>query len=338
MMAALGSIRASTQGGYYTMKRLASVMAAGLLLVTLAGCGGAQVTGTDAAAKKVNVSVSFYPLYEWTKIVGGDRVQVTNLVPPGVEPHEWEPSPSDMTTLSKANLFIYNGAGLEHWVEKTLEALNQKDLVAVEASKGFNLLKGHDDHDHDHGQADQKADDHEDELDPHIWLDPEGAIHAVKAIRDGLIKVDPAGKATYEANAQAYIAQIQNVEKEYESGLATCKSREIFVTHEAYGYLANRFHLEQHAILGLAPEEEPDPKTLQQLVQLAKEEGVKYVFTETVASNKLTEVLAKEVGAKTLQLHTFENLNDDERKAGANYLSIMKQNLANLKTALECGN
>ncbi|HLO03885.1 MAG TPA: metal ABC transporter substrate-binding protein [Symbiobacteriaceae bacterium] len=308
-------------------KKRGMALLAGALALALAGCGAATQS-TDSS--KVKVAVSFYGLEEWTKIVGGDRVQVTNLVPPGVEPHEWEPNPSELKTLEQAKAFFYVGAGYEHWVDQTLTAIGKKDLVAVEASHGFALLESgaHEgETGHDHGG-----------LDPHIWLDPQGAIQMVKAVRDGLIQADPAGKAIYTTNAEAYMAKVEGLDQKFAAGLKSCKSDEIFVTHEAYGYLAHRYNLHQHAVLGLSPETEPDPKTLAELIKVAKAEGVKVIFTETVASNKLTEVLAKEVGARTLTLHTFENLTDDERKAGADYIKVMEQNLANLKQGLECGN
>lgn len=307
-------------------KKIGLVLLAGALTVALVGCGTGSASKNNLS--KVQVAVSFYGLEEWTKIVGGDRVQVTNLLPPGAEPHEWEPSPNDLKALNKASAFFYVGAGYEHWVDQTLKALGNKSLVAVEASHGFELMESAEQEDgHDHGG-----------LDPHLWLDPQGAIQMVQSVRDGLSQVDPEGKSVYTANADAYIAKLKTLDASFAAGLSSCKSDEIFTNHAAYGYLAHRYDLHQHAILGLSPESEPDPKTLADLTKLAKEEGVKVIFTETVASNKLTEVLAKEVGAKTLVLHTFENLTDDERKAGVDYIKVMEQNLANLKQGLECGN
>lgn len=305
-------------------KKYGMALLVGALVAALAGCGRATPS-VDSA--KVQVAVSFYGLEEWTKIVGGERVQVTNLVPPGVEPHEWEPNPSELKVLQRAQAFFYVGSGYEHWVGQTLKAIERRELVAVEASHGFELLDEEVHDGHDHGG-----------LDPHIWLDPLGAAHMVKAVRDGLIQVDPAGKELYTANAERYLAALEGVDLRYMAGLKGCTTRELFVTHEAYGYLAHRYDLEQHAILGLSPEAEPDPRHLAELTQAAKEAGVKVIFTETVASNRMTEVLAREIGARTLPLHTFENLSNDERKAGLNYLLVMEQNLANLKQSLECGN
>lgn len=308
-------------------KKRGMALLVGALALALAGCGTATQS-TDPS--KLKVAVSFYALEEWSKIVGGDRVQVTNLVPPGVEPHEWEPNPSELKALEQAKAFFYVGAGYEHWVDQTLTAIGKKDLVAVEASHGVELLKAEPD-EHGHGGGSGG-------LDPHVWLDPQGAIQMVKAVRDGLIQADPDGKTVYTANADAYIAKVEGLDRQFADGLKSCQSDELFVTHEAYGYLAHRYNLHQHAVLGISPEAEPDPKSLAELTKLAKAEGVKVIFTETVASNKLTEVLAKEVGARTLTLHTFENLTDDERKAGADYIKVMEQNLANLKQGLECGN
>lgn len=307
------------------MKKWGMALLVGALALALTGCG----TPTQPSdPNKVQVAVSFYGLEEWATIVGGERVEVTNLVPPGVEPHEWEPNPSELKRLEQAEAFFYVGAGYEHWVDQTLSAIGKKELIAVEASRGFALIEPTaEDEGHDHGN-----------LDPHIWLDPQGAIQMVKAVRDGLIQADPAGKAVYTANAAAYIGKVEALDQQFSEGLKSCKSDELFVTHEAYGYLAHRYGLHQHAILGLSPEVEPDPRTLAELIKTAKAAGVMTIFTETVASNRVTEVVAAEIGARTLPLHTFENLTDDERAVGLDYIKVMEQNLANLKQALECGN
>jgi zinc transport system substrate-binding protein len=301
------------------------------LLVT--GCGGtsSKVPAFAAGSGKLKVAASFYPLYEFARAVGGDKVEVVNLVPPGTEPHDWEPTAGHIKSLNQAQVFLYNGAGFEHWVEKTLQSLDNKALAAVETSHGFALIEGEaeeEDHDHDHGDASA--------MDPHIWLDPMGAIHTVEAIRDAFIAADGANKATYEANAAAYVAKLKALDTEFKSGLSQCRTKEFFTSHAAFGYLAQRYQLTQHPIMGLAPDAEPKPKELQAIVEEAKEHNVKYIFFETLVSDKVAKVIAGEVGAQTLVLNPFEGLTEQEIQAGRDYLSVMRDNLANLKTALEC--
>ncbi|MFZ5824910.1 MAG: metal ABC transporter substrate-binding protein [Bacillota bacterium] len=306
-----------------------------LVSVLVTGCGGSSgkvPAFTDES--KLKVATSFYPLYEFAKVVGGDKVEAINLVPPGTEPHDWEPTAGHIKLMNSAQVFLYNGAGFEHWVEKTVKSLDTKSLVVVETSKGFELMEGA--HEEDDGHGHGKKDDHGEEFDPHIWIDPLGAIHTVEAIRDAFIQADSANKAVYEANAAAQIAKLKELDDEFRAALGQCRTKEIFVSHAAFGYLAHRYGLEQHAIMGLAPDAEPKPKELKRIVDEAKEHGIKYIFFETLVSDKVAKVVAKEIGAQTLVLNPFEGLTDEEIKAGKNYLVVMRENLANLKTALEC--
>ena len=301
-----------------------------LAVVLLAGCGSTSGSAPTFSAQgdKVKVATSFWPMYEFTRHVGGDRVDLVNMVPAGTEPHDWEPTPRHLKTLNEAALFVYSGAGMESWVDKTLKSLDNKALAVVETSHGFELIEGH--HEDDgHG--------HEEALDPHLWLDPLGAVHQVEAIRDGLIKADPTGKATYEANAAAYVERLKALDAEFKATLSACKREEFYTTHAAFGYLAHRYNIEQHAMMGLSPDSEPKPKDLQKIVAEAKEHQVTHIFFETLVSDKVAKLVAKEIGADTLVLNPLEGLTDEEIKAGKDYLSVMRDNLSNLSKALECG-
>lgn len=316
------------------MRRIAYFLLATLLLFT-AGCSSQSAKGPEAEGQsnsgKLKVAASVYPMYEFTKAVAGDKAEVVTLVPVGAEPHDWEPTPKDLKALNQAKLFVYNGAGLEQWVDKTLQSLDNKSLVVVESTRGLEVLKG------EHSHADEPSDGaHADEaLDPHVWLDPTSAIQQVEAIRDGLIKVDEANKATYEANAAAYIDQLKGLDQEFKQ-LGSCGRKEFFTSHAAFGYLAKRYGLTQHPITGLSPEAEPKPKDLADVIATAKNEKIKYIFFETLVSDKVAKTVASEVGAQTLVLNPIEGLTADEVKAGKTYLSVMRENLTNLKLALEC--
>jgi zinc transport system substrate-binding protein len=306
-------------------------------LSLLAGCGG-PASGSaprfEGGTGKVKVAASFYPIYEFVKAVGGDQVDAVLMVPAGTEPHDWEPTPKHMTALGEAQLFIYSGVGMETWVDKTLKSIDNKDLTVLEASRGLELIvaeeAGHG-ADDGHGHAPG-------ELDPHVWLDPRNVVHQVEAIRDVLVTLDASNRAAYEANAAAYIGQVKALDAEMAAGLSQCKRREFFTTHAAFGYLAHRYDLEQHAIMGLTPDAEPKPKDLAAIVTEAKEQQVTYIFFETLVSDKVANMVAGEIGAKTLVLNPFEGLTDVEVQAGKSYLTVMRDNLANLKLAMECGN
>ena len=308
------------------------------ILVAVVTLALAVVAGSPVRADTPLVVASFYPLYEFSRQVAGDRAEVVTLVPAGVEPHDWEPSPQDVVRMQKAKLFVYNGAGLEPWVEKLLKDANAKGVVAVRTTERIALLTG-ERHGHEHAQeaqsgAPSKGATHP--VDPHVWLDPVRAQAQVEAIRAGLAKVDPANAAAYAANAQAYRSKLAALDAAFASGLKQCARREVVTTHAAFSYLARRYGLTQISISGIEPESEPSPADLAALVKQVKERKIRYVFFETLVSPKLAETLAREVGAKTLVLDPIEGLTREEQAAGKNYVSLMEENLRNLRMALDC--
>jgi zinc transport system substrate-binding protein len=289
---------------------------------------------SPAFADKPLVVASFYALYEFSRQVAGDHAEVVSLVPPGVEPHDWEPSPQDVVRVQKAKLFVYNGAGLEPWVEKLLRDAKARGTMLVRTTERVALLSGvGDEHEAKTGAA-PKGSKHG--VDPHVWLDPVRAQVQVEAIRAGLAKVDPANAPAYGANAQAYRTKLAALDAAFTNGLKQCVRREVVTTHSAFAYLTRRYGLTQISISGLEPESEPSPADLVALVKQVKERKVRYVFFETLVSPKLAETLAREVGAKTLVLNPVEGLTKEEQAAGKNYASLMEENLRNLRTALDC--
>ena len=253
-------------------------------------------------------------------------------MPPGVEPHDWEPSPRDLAEVQKARLFVYNGGGFEQMADRLLREIAGKGPLAVNTTDGIPLLDvtgGH-----DHGHAKDKEKDHA--KDPHVWLDPVLAQRQVGAIAAGLVQVDGAGRAAYEANAAAYTASLAGLHEAFAAGLKDCARRDVVTSHAAFAYLARRYRLNQVPVMGLAPEAEPNPRDLARLVRFARAKKVKYIFFETLVSPKLAETLAREVGAKTLVLDPVEGISKEDAPAGKGYIDLMRGNLENLRTALEC--
>lgn len=325
-------------------------------VLVLAGCTDSKPTSGDAAApaapatasaSKLKVVTSFYPLYEFSRNVAGDKADVVNLVPGGVEPHDWEPTAQDMKRIQESGVFVYNGAGMESWVDKALDSVKQDKTIIVEASKDLELMEGagEDGHDHDHAhdhdhdgkeEKDGKDHDHAEEkgMDPHVWLDPVLAQKQVKAIQAALEKADPANQEDYKKNADAYIAKLQELDGAFKEGLSGAKRKEFVTQHAAFGYLAKRYGLTQVPIAGLSPEQEPSPGEMGEIVQFAKEKQVKTIFFETLVAPKVAETVAKEVGAKTAVLNPIEGLTDKDKADKLDYIGIMKNNLAALRAAL----
>lgn len=296
----------------------------------LAGCTrfSTQVEKSGGGGAKMLVVTSFYPMYEFARQVGGEKVEVVALVPAETEPHDWEPTPRDIAVLQKAKVFVYNGAGLEHWVEKTLKNCQKPELIIVEAAQGLADIKST-------GELTPNSLEKQGNTDPHVWLDPLAAQQQVQKIRDAFIKADPANRSYYEANAAGYIAKLAALDEEFRLGLAQLPRKKFISSHAAFGYLAKRYGLEQIPIAGLAPGAEPTPERLKYLVQVAGEQGIKYVFFETLVSPKVAEIVAKEAGIKTLVLNPVAGLTEDEMRQGKDYLTLMRENLTNLKLALE---
>ncbi|WP_333595415.1 metal ABC transporter solute-binding protein, Zn/Mn family [Anaerospora hongkongensis] len=274
---------------------------------------------------KPTIVTTIYPLYDFTKQVVGDKADVVLLVPNGAEPHDWEPSPSDLLKVKKADLVIFNGAGLEPWVEK----LNSSTLAgkkSVSAADVVTLLQAQYDEEGEPAAAGV--------MDPHVWLDPVNAQAIIAAIASAAAEINPSNSEYYYTNSAAYTAQLTELDNEYRQALAGAARRDIITSHAAFGYLAARYHLNQIAIMGLSPDAEPTPERMAQIIRHVRSNGIRYIFFETLVNPKLSEIIASETGAQTLVLNPLEGLSENEMANGENYLSIMRMNLINLQYAL----
>ena len=313
-------------------------------LSVFAGCGTAEKTEpNNTEGKKLQVYTSFYPMYDFTSKIAGDKVDVINLVPSGTEPHDWEPSTEDIANLEKADMIIYNGAGMEHWVDDVTKSLSNKDIVLVEASEGIDLMEGHHHHDdegeeaHDHESEEahehegEDADEHEHGLDPHV----KNAKKEMENIKNALVKADAANAEYYEANFKMYSEKFDELDKKYETEIAKLPNKNIVVSHEAFGYLCKEYGLTQVGIEGLSPDSEPNPKRMAEIVEFVEEHNVKVIFFEELVSPKVAESVAKETGATTDVLNPIEGLTEEQLKEGNDYISIMEQNLNSIVKALQ---
>ena len=317
--------------------------AVGTALLMSAGCAAPRVE-----SGQLQVAATTYPLAFFAEQVGGPEAKVVQMIPPGVEAHNWEPSPRDIVAIEQSNVFVFNGAGLEPWGERVAESLEGKSTIVVEATEGLELIEasGEDDHGDDdkdeqggddHGDDGDNEDEHGNEgLDPHVWLSPTLAKLQVRHIANALAQADPNNRSRYERNAGELEDRLEQLREQFHSGLAQCRTNRFITSHAAFGYLAEEFGLEQVSIAGLSPDARPNPARMAALSELVKEMGAKYIFYETLASPALSETLAQEVGAETLALNPLEGLTPEEVQAGSDYLSVMQENLANLREALEC--
>ncbi len=282
--------------------------------------------------RQIKIVTTVFPLYDFARNVVGDYAEIYLLLPSGSDPHSWEPKPSDIKKVADADLFIYIGAGLEPWMESVKEVL-KKDAIVIDSSYLVDLKKseGHEEHDEQKEENDEEEHLNE-EFDPHLWLNFNNDIKIVSKITKELIFLYPDEKEEITKNAEDYIEKLNELDQEYINGLSKCNHK-IFITggHSAFGYLAEKYGLEQIAVAGLNPNAEPSPQKLVEIVEIAKKEKINYIFFETLVSPKVSEVISKEIGAKTLLLNPGHSDNNND-----SFLDIMKFNLDSLRQGLEC--
>lgn len=296
------------------MKKVLGVVFAAIFILVMVGCAPQQVT--QEKEKKLKVVTSFYPLSEIVAQVARGHVVLKNLVSAGLEPHDYELTPQDIVSLNQADLVIYNGMGLEPWSDKIIPML-QKNGV-----KTFNISEIV-------GRGIQLAD-------PHYWLSIQLYLAEVVAVEHQLITIDPEWRTIYEENANIFMGKLIQLDREYKTGLENCKLDTFVTSHDAFNFLAAEYQLKSLSIAGLSPEAEPSPKKLIEIIEKIKKKKIHYVMVENMENVKIAEVLAKEAGIKTLILSPLESLTSEEAANGENYISVMRKNLKNLRTALEC--
>lgn len=291
--------------------------------------------GETADNGKLKVYTSFYPIYDFTSKIGGDKIEVTNIVPTGTEPHDWEPTPKDMQAIANADMLVYNGLGMEHWVEKVTNAVGNDKLVLVESSNGINLITEHtDDHKEEEEHFGEDGHNHDHDTDPHVWTSIRNAITQMENIKNALCEADSENAAYYEENFNKYKLEFEALDKEFESFIASCEKKDIIVAHDAFSYLCKDYGLNQIAINGLSAEAEPEPSRMAEIVEFARENDIKVIFFEELVSPKVAQTIAKEIGAETMVLNPLEGLSDEEVVSGDDYLSVMRKNLEAIKKAL----
>ena len=299
-------------------------MAAGWLLL-FAGC----TSESEEETGRPRIVCSLFPLYEFALKVGGDRTEVSLLLPPGVEPHAWEPKASDLVAISKADLFLCVSENLEPWVTDVVRGVGHDGLRVLAAAEG---LLGHDDEAlHGHGDRGGEA------RDPHVWLDLSYDQVIVTRIARALSSIDPENGDDYRANAVSYNERLQALDKKYREALAACRHHTLVLGgHSAFSYLARRYGLEEIPLYGVSADAQPTPRRLAEVVETARDLKVQYVFFETLVGPKLARVVAEEIGAGTLVLNPGANMTKEQFDRGLTFLSILEENLENLRKGLEC--
>ncbi|WP_071130101.1 metal ABC transporter solute-binding protein, Zn/Mn family [Enterococcus timonensis] len=328
-----------------------------LLMLTLSGCNAAEAEqngdGTPVDDDKPTIVATFYPMYAFVKMVVGDTANVELLIPAGTEPHDYEPSAKDMAKIADADAFVYNSVEMETWVTDVLK--NIGDTPAIEAAKEIDLVEtddeddhSHDAHDHSHDEetetaADEEAVEGETETghnhshtkDPHVWLDPVYAAIELSTIMQELTTAIPGHADIWLQNAVDAQYEFDALNEEFEAALGSATQRTFVTQHAAFYYLAARYNLEQVAIAGLSAEVEPSPKRLAELKDFVDDKQISVIYFEQNASQKISETLANEAGVELAVLDPLESLSPEKIQNGADYFSVMRENLASLTLSIK---
>jgi zinc transport system substrate-binding protein len=303
--------------------------------LSLAGCKKAEVK----PAVGLQVVTTLFPLYDFARTIGGDKAQVTMLLPPGVEPHTFEPKPEEMIRISRAGLFIYTSKYMEPWAEKIISGIDSRSLRVINAGErvSYRTAAGKDEHEGGTGDNGHDHDHAHTGMDPHIWLDFSNAQLMVDAILDGFVAADPANSTLYRQNAATVKARLAALDQRYRSSLSICSTRKLLHGgHYTFGYLAARYNLDYHALSGISSDSEPSAERMIALVREIKSSGAAYLFAEELLSPRLTETLAKEAGVGVLILHGAHNVSRDDLSRTVSFFELMERNLEQLQKGLAC--
>ncbi len=309
------------------MKYMKYSLTLGLLFTVLLMLSGCQSINKQNDGK-IQVITTIFPIYDFTKEIAQDKVDVTLILPPGVEPHSYAPKPRDIFEIRNSALFIYTGDFLEVWAHSIISVLDEDKVDIIKASDGVHLLTSAD----ETGSKSSPT-----AYDPHIWLDPNNAIIMVNNILNGLIKVDPENQSFYENNAAIYIQKLQDLDNTYNDLFSHTKyTTIIFGGHYVLGYLAYHYHLNYKSPYnGFSPDALPTPKKMQELINLINTTGEKTIFYEELVNPKVAQMISENTGAEMLAINGAGNVSKNDFNNHVSYLTIMYENIENLKKGLE---
>ena len=337
------------------------------LMTLLVACNDAEEATNDSKKETSNdvlsIYTTVYPLTYFTEQIGGDAVDVQSIYPPGTDEHAFDPTQKEMMALAQADALFYIGLGLEGFVDKAKQTLKDESITFVplgETIKEEDLHEGHahdhDDHDaHEHSEEEEhdahahdedEHDAHEEDahdhdghdhgdFDPHVWISPALSEQLAYAIKEQLIEQRPEQKEQFENNYEQLSAQLAELDANFKKMADEVPNDTFFVSHEAFGYIADRYGLEQMSVAGLNSQNEPSQKQLAELVKQAKEQNIQYVLFEQNVSSKLTEVVQKEIGAQSLTLHNLGVLTEEDIANNEDYFTLMERNIDVLREALQ---
>lgn len=287
------------------MKKILTIIISAFLVISCSS-NTSNNNVSNSIDNKIQVYASIYPIYDFAKKIGGEKADVYNMTSAGAEPHDFEITSKDMANLTKANLFIYNGGGMEHWVDAVKDSV--KDIKYIEASSG--ILN--------------------EESDPHFWLSPIKAKKQMENIKNAFIEIDSDNADYYNSNYNLYANRLDELDNTFKNYLFDVKNTNLVVTHPAFGHFCKEYSLNQVAIA----RDEADPKAMSDTITFIKNNNVKAIFYEDFSSSRLVDSIARETGVKIYTLNPIESLSEEYINAGEDYFSVMEKNFLSLTNGL----
>lgn len=308
-----------------------------IIVAVIMGCTNINKNENNG---KIQVITTLFPQYDFVKKVGGDKVNTTLLLPPGTESHTYEPTPRDMALINDSSLFVYTGSEMEPWAENLISGM-EENINVLDLSASIDLIHTEEFEEQHHMEENEHEHEHEEKehghaYDPHFWLNPLYAIKMVESIRDELCKIDPDNSEYYTANAASYIQEIQTLDSEFEQTVASSSNPKIaFGGAFAYAYFVERYNLDFISAYSACGENvEPSTTQLKNVINYIKKNKIPVVFYKEYTNGNVAQTISESTGTQMLVFNTVHNVSKDEIANGASYVSIMRQNLVNLKIAL----
>ncbi|WP_431803675.1 metal ABC transporter solute-binding protein, Zn/Mn family [Halobacillus andaensis] len=322
-------------------KKITGILSLFTIIFTLAACGEESANHSEndsqGSDEELKIFTTVYPLQFFAEQVAGDQANVESILPAGSDPHTYEPTSKEMVEIAESDAFIYNGAGLEPYADKISESIESEDTKILEAAEGIDL-EAHSEDGHSHGEEHSNEDEHDGhnhgDQDPHVWLDPVRSIQMAERIKDTLVELNPEKEEVFNKNFEGLKEKLESLDQEFHTELESLPGNKIIVSHAAYGYWEKAYGIEQVALSGLSPTNEPSQKEVQTIIDTAEKHGLNYVFFEQNVTPKVADVVRKEIEAETLRIHNLSVLTEDDIKNNEDYFTLMEQNLEELSKAL----
>lgn len=313
-------------------RKLLAVITAAATVLSLCACSS-ESGYFKSDSGKLKIISTVFPPYDLARQIAGDNAEISILLPPGSEIHNYEPSAKDMIAIRNCDIFLYIGGENEQWAEKLINSNDTENVTAVKLIDYVpTLSEDEDEHDHDHDHDHE----HGHETDEHIWTSPKNAQLMLSAVYDAICKVDPSDKQTYTKNKDAYAKQLSDLDDAYRSAVDNAKNKTIVLADKfPFRYLAHEYGLEfSAAFAACSDESEPGVSTMIKLTKTIKENNIPAVYYLEFSSTKIADTLCDETGATKLMLHSCHNVSKQDIENNVSYVDLMKQNLENLKLTL----